>query len=171
MRTIPLTRNMVVVVSNADYNYLSQFKWHSHKKGNYYYATRYVSLGNGKSCLQTMHRLLTNPANGQEVDHKNGDTLNNCRSNLRLCNRSQNSANRKKLSNKTSSYKGVCLKKGCRIKKWLSQIEVNGKNLILGYFENEVDAAKSYDKAARKYFGEFARTNFIAHANKNTEPR
>jgi outer membrane usher protein FimD/PapC len=92
------------------------------------------------------------------VDHKNHDTLNNRRGNLRKANSSQQKWNQGKRKNNTSGYKGVCWNK--EKSKYQVQIGVNGKQIRLGYFTSAKKAARAYDKAARKYHGEFAVLNF-----------
>jgi hypothetical protein len=100
-----------------------------------------------------------NPPRGFLVDHKNLNTLDNTRTNLRLATRSQNMFNRNKIKSNTSSrFRGVCFDK--RRKKWCAYITVEGKRIWLGTFDNEIDAAMAYDAAAKKYHGEFARLNF-----------
>lgn len=96
-------------------------------------------------------------AKNEEVDHINGDTLDNRRCNLRLCRRIQNARNVKKKSG-SSQYKGVTWLRWCE--RWMARITVNYRQIILGYFTDETKAAKAYDEAARKHFGEFAKTNF-----------
>ena len=93
------------------------------------------------------------------IDHKNGDGRDNRVANLRLATYAQNSQNRKKVSKKCGSkYKGVTFSK--KLKKWRAQICFNGIKKHLGYYEDEVAAAKAYDCAALKYHGEFAKLNF-----------
>lgn len=91
---------------------------------------------------------------GREIDHVNGDGLNNKRSNLRLASRSENLSNRGKTIKNTSGYKGVMASSG----KWMAQIKVHRCVIRLGVFESPEDAARVYDEAARKYHGEFAVT-------------
>ena len=94
----------------------------------------------------------------KHVDHINHNTLDNRRSNIRIVTIMQNAMNRKKIKNKTSCYKGVCWHKSTS--KWHCQIHVNKKRIHLGYFENEIEAAKTYDIAANKHFREYAHLNF-----------
>lgn len=102
-----------------------------------------------------MHREIVGTPEGMDTDHINGDKLDNRRSNLRICTHAQNGANRGPQKNGSSGYKGVSY----HCKKWRVQICINGKTKRLGGFNSLLDAAKAYDKAARKYHGEFARTN------------
>lgn len=106
-----------------------------------------------------MHRLLMNAPDGVEVDHINGNGLDNRRSNLRLATRQQNCVNRPPVPNKTSRFKGVSW---CRSsKKWVAVIHTNRKKTTLGYFVDEKEAARAYDKEASIRFGEFAFLNNV----------
>ena len=94
-----------------------------------------------------------------EVDHKNGDGLNNTRENLRICTREQNARNRRSVSGSTSKYLGVSW---CKDKKrWRAQISAYGKCKKLGRFKTELEAAIIYNIAARKYYGRFAKPNVL----------
>ena len=106
-----------------------------------------------------MHREILGITDPKiNVDHLDGDGLNNQRSNLRVCTDSQNGANRGKQKNNKSGYKGVHWNK--KTKKWAAQIQYHKKVLNLGYYSDIIEAAKAYDKKALELFGEFARLNF-----------
>jgi len=92
------------------------------------------------------------------VDHKNGNGLDNRKFNLRICTRSQNQQNKKKPISNTSGFKGVAWSKAAN--KWCAYIAVNKERIHLGLFVDPKEAARAYDTAARKFFGEFARPNF-----------
>jgi len=144
MKTIPLTRGKVALVDDEDYERLSKFKWFARKSKHGWYASRHVS----------MHQELVT---ARVVDHRDGDGLNNQRSNLRAATREQNARSRRKRSKLTSRFKGVSW--AADRKKWRAQIMANGKSKMLGSFEREAEAAAAYDAAARIYFRDFALTN------------
>lgn len=168
MKIIQLNHGKVALVDDADYNWLNQWKWHIKKAGNTYYAKRNVFV-NGVYKTIKMHRQilgLTNPKIlGDHIDH---DGLNNQRFNLRVATPGQNSMNTSSSKKSGSIYLGVSVKTDKRnkiIRKyWYASIKVNKKHLCLGQFkltlDNEIIAAKAYDEAAKKYFGEFANLNF-----------
>lgn len=93
------------------------------------------------------------------IDHRDHNGLNNQKSNLRFCTPSENAMNARKNENSSSVYKGVCFFN--RDKKWLAQIQVNGKPIRLGCFASEVEAAKAYNNKAIELFCEFANLNII----------
>lgn len=104
-----------------------------------------------------MHREIVASEGRFEVDHRDGDGLNNQRHNLRIATSSQNQGNQCKTQGRTSRFKGVSWAK--RHGKWVAQIQVKRRSKNLGYFRREEEAAAAYDQAALRFFGEFARLN------------
>ena len=155
-RLIPLTQGQFAVVDPQDFDQLNEFKWHAKKHRNTSYAVRSVSQ-NGINININMHRLILNAPVGSIVDHKNRNGLDNRKENLRFATPAQNAANRAKVRGLGSSiYKGV-KRDGAR---WRADITHNCLHEHLGSFVNEIDAAKAYDEAAKKFHGEFAVLNF-----------
>jgi len=158
MKRIPLTLGKFALVDDEDYGWLSQWKWHALKARNTYYAQRSVPLGNGKYKNLRMHREVVKTPQGLFTDHIDGDGLNNQKANLRFCTLQQNQFNRSPRKNCTSKFKGVSWKKSD--KKWVAKINIDKKVTHIGFFTDEVEAAKAYDRMAREVYGEFARLNF-----------
>ncbi len=104
-----------------------------------------------------MHRVILAVSPGIQIDHADGDGLNNCRANLRICTASQNAHNSKAAWG-ISKFKGVTFHK--RTRKWQAQIGSNGKRIYLGSFSQEESAALAYDFYAKKHYGDFAHLNF-----------
>lgn len=153
MKTILLTRGKVALVDDSDFEELSKYKWHAVWDGYNWYAAY------GHKCIK-MHRVILGlkSGDGKLTDHKNSNSLDNCRENLRICTNAENLRNSKKHKDNISEFKGVSWHK--RIRKWLARIVFNYKIIHLGYFNSAIEAAKAYDQAAKKYFGEFAKLNF-----------
>ena len=107
-----------------------------------------------------MHRAILGLGFGdkRQTAHRNHNGLDDRRANLRICTYTQNAQNQLPAKNLSSKYKGVSRFR--RDKKWQVSIKNNGKLIFLGHFNNEVEAAKAYDKAAKRIFGEFAFCNF-----------
>lgn len=150
---VPLSRNKFAIIDLEDIDKVKDFNWYALKVKRTFYAARLIAKT--KEFI-LMHRILLNPSNNFQVDHKDNDGLNNKRSNLRLATKIQNDRNRKSYKG-TSKYKGVWFSK--RDQKWKSTIYVNRKQINIGTFINEIDAAKAYDKKAKELFGEFAKLN------------
>jgi|ERR1700730_3329774 len=154
LKIIPLTQGRAAFVSDNRYEELNQWLWVAHLKRGAFYAER--RLSDGKS-ISTHRQILKTDAS--DIDHKDGDTLNNCNYNIRPATHSQNGGNQRKHTEPcTSKYKGVSFNSCAG--KWQAAITVNRQRIFLGYFKDEEKAAWAYDTAALKYFGEFSRLNF-----------
>ena len=159
-RKIALTQGKFALVDDTDYEWLNQYKWCALKGRNTFYAVRMSPRVSGKQAIIWMHReiLGLGKEDPQQGDHRNHNGLDNRRGNLRICNNSQNQHNKSPQKNSSSAFKGVCWDK--QYCKWHAHIRVDSKLKHLGRFNSEIVAAKVYDKAALKNFGEFAFTNF-----------
>ena len=161
--TIELTQGQHAIVDTEDFEQLNKHKWYANKIGHSYYACRGSSWNKEKDQwneILRMHRVVLGlkKGDGFEVDHINGDGLDNRRCNLRLVTKQQNRWNQATSKKGTSKYKGVSW--DTTRDKWQAGITINGKRFALERFDNEVEAAKAYDKRARIEFKDFARLNF-----------
>ncbi len=156
---LELTQGYFADVEDSDFPDLSQYSWHAmrNKKSGKIYASRYVSIENGKQTAIALHRHLFGLKKGDPefVDHRDGNGLNNLRSNLRISTNSQNQQNCGLSRVNKSGHKGVCWHKVKKV--WIANIRVKGVRVHLGYFHKIEDAARAYHIAAVWYFGEFAR--------------
>ena len=155
MKEILLTQGKKAIVDDEDFEGLNRFNWYALRIKQKWYAVRNIRINN-KQTLVCMHREILNVPNNLQGDHKDGDGLNNQKENLRLATNQQNQYNKKNPNrNNKLGIKGVCWRPV--EKKYCAQIQINGKNIHLGYFSVLGDADSAYRKAEKKYFGEFAR--------------
>jgi hypothetical protein len=159
MKYIELSQGQRAKVDDGDFDWLNQWKWCAewNRETRSFYAVRKSDLVDGKRHHVCMHRLVLGCLPGRLTDHKDHDTLNNQRYNLRIATNAQNQHNQKARKG-SSIYKGVTWHK--RDERWAAGIVCDMKRHSLGYFTNERDAALAYDAKARELFGEFACTNF-----------
>jgi hypothetical protein len=156
MLRLTLPGGTVALIDDADQLLIAGFPWRILHAKN----TDYVHAWNGNMHLY-MHRLIAGAGPKYQVDHRNGNGLDNRRLNLRIANGSQNRANQGPLrmrNGRTSQYKGVSWDDSRQ--RWAASIHVNRKTRALGRFTDEADAARAYDRAALDTWGQFARLNF-----------
>ena len=183
MKEIRLTKGYFAKVDDDDYDWLIKHSWYAQERGHEADRRRLrehtvarttirveLPCGDYAYRIVPMHKLIMDAKPGQMIDHVDGDPLNNCRGNLRFVTNQQNSWNSRgaksfKGKPTSSRFKGVfrkvCKYKGePRYKYWVAKIGVDGTEITLGHFKDEENAAKAYDEAAKKYYGEYARLNF-----------
>jgi hypothetical protein len=160
-RLIPLTRGKYAIVDPEDYEALARYNWYTCTGGGTFYAIRMAKATGSKRRQKrvAMHRVVMRAPDELYVDHINGNGLDNRKANLRLATPAQNCQNRGKyLVGAVSRFKGVMRRPYKR--SWGASISANNKDIWLGTFRSEIEAAKAYDRAAIKYHGEFASLNF-----------
>jgi len=159
-RKISLGEGKFTIVDPQDFYGFNIFNWCFEEDGWNIYAVRIEgdSVGNKRYKIVSLHRAIMNHPQGLLIDHRNNNGLDNRRANLRKATKSQNVCNRRKQANTSSRFRGVSFDK--RRGAWAVNITSQRKQKWIGYFDNEIDAAKAYDKAARKYHKEFAKLNF-----------
>lgn len=158
VRVIPLTQGKYAIVDTEDWRWLMQWKWQAHCTPEGFWSARRTEKSPNGLLLFVMAREILNVPDGYEVDHINHNDLDNRKCNIRPCTKAQNAHNRKKQAGKSSRYKGVSWK--AEKSKWYAQAQQNGKTYSLGYFVNEIEAAKVYDKKIKELRGDFALLNF-----------
>ena len=165
-RRVRLIPDKYARVEAVDFEKISKYTWLVRKTPRSYTAVRFEAKGRLLVAVYMHSEIMINklrPESGElprklVVDHKNRNGIDNRRANLRPATESQNSMNRRKVRGTSSRYKGVSWRRSRRL--WQSMIWVDKRNLLLGSFTSETEAAKVYDAAARKYYGEFAYLNF-----------
>lgn len=152
-------KNMQCIVDTfiCTKEFFNNGRWMVDTNREQFYAKKNIRVSTGKQIRLKLHRYVVNAKKGDHVDHINCNTLDNRKSNLRICTLAENSRNISKKINNNSGYKGVCYNKRC--KKYVSYITLNKKRFHLGYFDDPKDGAIAYNKACLELHGEFARIN------------
>jgi len=154
MQQIILSQGKFALIDNEDYELVSKYKWCASKKRNTFYALRAIKLPTGRYSTIHMHTFITE---WSRVDHINGNGLDNQRSNLRQLNNSLNIRNQH-VNWGSSKYKGVSWYN--REGKWIAKINGIHVRKYVGSFHDEIEAAKAYDEAIYKIFGDITMLNF-----------
>jgi len=159
-RRIVLSQGKHALVDPDDYDRLGRHKWYVCKRSNTCYAIRGQWSPELKKRLTiSMHREIIDIPEGLYIDHVNHNGLDNRKANLRPATPAQNAQNAKYPKINTSSkYRGVWYNK--KKKRWRAVIGINNTRKVIGNFREEIDAARAYDEAAKKHYGEFAVLNF-----------
>jgi hypothetical protein len=153
VRYVPLTKGRFALVDSSDYErVVSSGQWH-YARG---YAVKQVKIKD-KYRQILLHRFIMEAKSGEIIDHADGDGLNNCRSNLRICTHSENMRNRRISKNNTTGYKGVVFNGSS----WVAQMRHNKETIYLGSYPDPILAAKAYNAAALERQGAFAKLNII----------
>lgn len=157
---IPLNNGLVALIDEDDDPLVRQYHWWAKESDNErLYAITEPMVNYQKSVIR-MHRLILGFPNTPDIDHWNGNGLDNRRSNLRAATHSQNMMNRPAPITNTSGYKGVSWHR--KAGKWMAMIWDRNKQIYLGLYVDPVEAALAYDAAAIRLHGEFAYLNFGA---------
>lgn len=155
MKRIKLTQGKYALIDDDDYELISKYKWHAVKQPRKNFVIYYANSG----IVGRMHNFLMRPQSSKIlVDHIDHNGLNNQRSNLRLCTESQNIINSRIAIKHSSKYRGVSWSNFSQ--RWLANIICQRVRYHLGSFKNEIDAARVYDRKAKKLHGKFAMLNF-----------
>ena len=159
-RRISLGQGKFTIVDPQDFYQFNIFNWCPRVQGQNIYAVRFTGDTKKNNRVISLHREIMNAPKGLLVDHRNNDSSDNHRGNLRIATAYQNGQNRriKKKETAWSQFVGIYFDKGRR--NWIYQVRANGKLVSTGRFATEIEAARARDRAAIKYHGEFARLNF-----------
>ena len=156
MKEMLLSKGELCLVSDEDYDWICHLKWY---RGTCGYAVVYIYCPKTKKQHGLfMHRVILRLKSNESCDHINGNRLDNRRENLRIATQAENVRNASAQKGSTSKFKGVYWNK--RRKKWHSQVRIGSTRFHLGFYKEEEEAGRAYDKKASELFGEFARLNF-----------
>jgi HNH endonuclease len=160
VKTIELTQGYSTLVDDDWFDYLNQFKWCATNVHNGRpYAARSVRLNGPKKTWVWMHRLIIAAPNSAEVDHANGNSLDNRRANLRICERLENAKNVKIRKDNTSGAKGVAFDPRCPKRPWRVRIYSDRKCHSFGGFATFNEAKSTYNEEVTRLHGQFAHPN------------
>jgi len=146
-------KGIEAIVDDEDLEILRAFPWQRVKAKKVYFQARI----NGQ--LVYLHRLLTNATKGLEVDHINGNTLDNRKSNLRLCTSKENRRNQALRRDNLAGLKGVSMDKRRMVLKFTARIKTDSGTIYLGGYKTPEEAHAAYCEASKKYHGDFGRTS------------
>ena len=160
-----------ILIDEEDWDRVKKYKWNVRVRPNTNYVRANIPNPEGgfrnrprkdgspggtkRESTLSMHRFIMDAPKGMQVDHINGNGLDNRKCNLRICTKSDNAKNRRLNKNSKSGFKGVSPRKSKK-SPWVAQI--SGR--LIGYYDDPEEAAKAYDEEAKKEYGEFARLNF-----------
>jgi len=145
MRKIKLTQGKYALVDNEDYDKLNQYKWFTRKDGQNFYATKKLYILNGVRRNISMHQIIMGIApKNKEIDHIDGNGLNNQKKNLRFVTHQENMRNQKTRITSKTGFKGIDFNK--QQQKYRVRIMLNGKSIFGGYFKNLKDAVKKINQ-------------------------
>lgn len=144
-----------VLIDDDDLSIVQRYRWYTMaSKDNLIYFLSFYKQ-NGKRITVSLHREIANCQynDGKYVDHKNGNTFDNRKGNLRICTMKENVRNRKLCRTSTTGFKSVTKVRG----RYRARIGVDDKRIHLGYFDTPEQAHQAYCAAAKKYYGEYGR--------------
>lgn len=144
MKEIQLTQGKAALVDDEDFEYLNQWKWYAHRNGKIFYAERGQRINGSQTTIKMHHVVLSKPPKGFEIDHRNGNGLDNQWYNLRFVTHRKNCQNRKN-QNTISWLPGIYRQKDG--KKWIAMIQIKGIRKYLGSFMSELEAFNAYKQA------------------------
>jgi hypothetical protein len=162
MKEIQLNQGLITLIDDEDYEKFAHLKWQA-SKHRYTWYVKYRYQHNKEITHISLHRVIMNAPKGIEVDHVDGNGLDNRKKNLRLATHIENHHNQKPQQSCSSQYKGVSLDKHSN--KWTARISNNGISHFLGRFQLEEEAALAYNEAAMKYHQEFAYLNILPRSS------
>lgn len=155
MKKIHLTQGKTTLVDDEDYDLLIKYKWCAHKqKTGVFYAHTNIRQNDGSYKTESMHRILMEPEEGEDVDHVDCNGLNNQKHNLRVCTHAENCRNSARRKKNRSGYKGVDFNNN----KWRVRLKVDGRTVVNRRFSDISDAIREYKRCSEKYHGDFGRT-------------